>query len=703
MVETEEAGETGPSAARRMMEARFGAPIVDVDKIVAFRLPDDREVALQLDVAGLQVWLEALDRSAFPAGADVKDYAAETSRHSNLPQRLKHQPKKGLRPRAVQLVKVRSLPDLEAVLDAYAAADGINRGELNRLKALFLARYPDFEPDGFARREGGYFEEERRYKDELIRLAQPLRETAAGDGAEAAGARLLDILTGKAGAESGLLGWRTDGHVQSIRSRAPGQLERAAGQLLRASDLDAAIFAFIDTAWPLLAEGQSSMPYAETRNLPTMLSALVSPQDAYGINTTPVSDTCRRLIGRNPLANGPMTPDEYAAVKRLMLALMRIMEAEWHWAPRDLWDVQGFIWAVNRADQPNLQHNDADTDQGTEAVTVNAKNIILYGPPGTGKTYATAAEAVALCDGSSPANREELMARYRALADAGQIAFVTFHQSYAYEDFVEGLRPQTPTSEDDVPSAGFQLVAKSGIFRELAKVAEQARKAGGGREFDMRGRQVFKMSLGRPGIENHVYDEALEEGFIALSRGGETDWSDPRFASWNAILEKLKETKPDTTGYSGDMVQTWCFRNAMREKDLVVVSDGLGFFKAVGEIEGPYRYEAERTPEYRHRRSVRWLLQLDDSLPVDTISNRPFSGQSCYKINDVYLKREALARLLAPRDNAAPADPDQFVLIIDEINRANISKVFGELITLLEPDKRLGSPNELKVKLPYSG
>ena len=107
-------------------------------------------------------------------------------------------------------------------------------------------------------------------------------------------------------------------------------------------------------------------------------------------------------------------------------------------------------------------------------------NTILYGPPGTGKTYATKRRCVKICDGLPAAELPDsgLRGRYAELVEEGRVEFVTFHQSYGYEEFVEGLRPET-----DDRKAGFRLVPKPGgpIFRlvpkpgVLKRVADRAR------------------------------------------------------------------------------------------------------------------------------------------------------------------------------------------------------------------------------------
>ena len=96
-------------------------------------------------------------------------------------------------------------------------------------------------------------------------------------------------------------------------------------------------------------------------------------------------------------------------------------------------------------------------------------NTILYGPPGTGKTYATARRCVAICDGQAPESEEEIRARYAELVEGGRIEFITFHQSYGYEEFVEGLRPETNQT-----SSGFRLVAKDGVLKCIASRARQS-------------------------------------------------------------------------------------------------------------------------------------------------------------------------------------------------------------------------------------
>ena len=97
-------------------------------------------------------------------------------------------------------------------------------------------------------------------------------------------------------------------------------------------------------------------------------------------------------------------------------------------------------------------------------------NIILYGPPGTGKTYRTVDKCVSICDGSAPEEREEARRRYEKLEGEGRVEFVTFHQSYGYEEFVEGIRP---VEEDG------QVVyrVEPGILRRLADKARNARKS----------------------------------------------------------------------------------------------------------------------------------------------------------------------------------------------------------------------------------
>jgi hypothetical protein len=301
------------------------------------------------------------------------------------------------------------------------------------------------------------------------------------------------------------------------------------------------------------------------------------------------------------------------------------------------------------------------------------------------------------------------MARYQDLVERKRISFVTFHQSYSYEDFVEGLKPETGGSDEDAggSSPGFSLKPFPGVFRRIAELARDNKgRAVTSPSLD-RTRNVFKMSLGRSWQEEgaRIFREAIEGGYVALGWGGDIDWSAAIFDDFAAIKARWQQDHPEATGYDPNITQLFVVRGAMKVGDLVIVSDGNKRFRAIGEIAGPYQFVPNDQDEYNHRRPVKWLWNNDEGRPRELIYGRNFSQVSAYQLDARQIDWPALEQIISGGGEATPTTgtPEPYVLVIDEINRANISKVFGELITLIEPDKRLGGDNALTVTLPYSG
>ena len=310
------------------------------------------------------------------------------------------------------------------------------------------------------------------------------------------------------------------------------------------------------------------------------------------------------------------------------------------------------------------------------------KNVVLYGAPGTGKTYDVPELAVRLCDPSFMAaepSREEIVSRYNQLKTEKRIAFTTFHQSLDYEDWIEGLRPVV----NENSQVTYEI--ESGIFKKLCEEAE--RPVVKDKQVGISDNAVvWKVSLAGTG-DNNVRRECMENNHIRIGWDGygpvisdETDWS----------------------VYNGEGKQILdAYINKMKIGDIVMSCYSSQTIDAIGVVAGEYEFE-DKFPNYKRVRRVNWLVKNINENIVEMNDGKTMTLGTVYRLNSITL--DNVKSILEKYDTSSKMEENDkaYVMVIDELNRGNVSKVFGELITLLEADKRKGRINAESVVLPYS-
>ena len=320
------------------------------------------------------------------------------------------------------------------------------------------------------------------------------------------------------------------------------------------------------------------------------------------------------------------------------------------------------------------------------------RNIILQGAPGTGKTYNTAALALSICGETIPEKHEDVMKRYGELQKEGRIGFCTFHQSMDYEDFVEGIKPKTVNEQ-----VSYEI--EPGIFKTMCENAKSIITEKRSEKIDFSKTRVFKMSLGEKGKNDaEIFDYCLENNVVGLGWGGDKDFSQCK------TREDFKALDDTWGAFAMEVFKQW-----MQIGDIILISDGTKSVKAIARIAGDYEFRKDVPIDMCQFRKVEWLY-TGDLIPISKLYDKNLSQQSIYAFYftprygkpdyNGTIKVDVINDIITGKVD--DETPQNYVLIIDEINRGNVSKIFGELITLLEADKRIGGEHPIKVTLPYS-
>ncbi|EAH8788924.1 AAA family ATPase [Campylobacter jejuni] len=321
--------------------------------------------------------------------------------------------------------------------------------------------------------------------------------------------------------------------------------------------------------------------------------------------------------------------------------------------------------------------NDKEVNKGLNMKNMSS-NQILYGPPGTGKTYHAINKALEILgykkdenildykkikqaleefkidykkDDENRQERNQAKALFDHYVEEKQIVFATFHQSYGYEEFVEGIKPMM---NNEANSQELKYEIKDGIFKDICNRALE---------------NYENSNLNTEELREKIELREKVEKF--LNRLLETNEPISKTKGGNFFINSFNNNTIEI--YSEDVERFDGIFKLSLSTFITLLKSNIEFNSAVEMFKKVFdRDYADRTHTY--------YFNLVNKF-------KEYEKQAVLKTEDNKISSNSL---------------NSYIIIIDEINRGNISKIFGELITLIEPSKRIGADEELKVTLPYS-
>ena len=342
----------------------------------------------------------------------------------------------------------------------------------------------------------------------------------------------------------------------------------------------------------------------------------------------------------------------------------------------------------------NEEENSKTSDGGDEKETMGKaskkefdKNVIFYGPPGTGKTYTTAKRAVEICKTESEkelTDYTEIMKKYNELKEKNRIEFITFHQSYGYEEFIEGIKPVVSNEDDESEDESennkesktnikiendVKYKIEAGIFKKFCEAATKAIIKTNNKDDILSEAIVWKVT-----VRDEVKEDCFNNDYVRI----------------NFELGTVGASK---------------FDNEIKKGDIIITTSGSRTkINGIAVVTDDKAYTLNKAKSNTTTRNVSWLVKGIDEDIYEINDKKILPRKTVTKVPNI--KVENIIKLAKKNNPKAEIDieknKDPYVFIIDEINRGNISKIFGELITLIETTKRAGKEECISTKLPYS-